>query len=161
MKNIIIDQVADPVLVATNKRLLDAVNGTKQSVLAACGGKGLCATCHVFVDKGMDQLSPRTPREESSLRMLSDYKPNSRLACQAKILGSGVVVSLPRGRYIESTNDLTTLIGRRADEPILHPVDGRTLIDQGKIITRSRIMELASVDVDVAEMKQRSLTVRD
>ena len=49
--------------------------------------------------------------------------------------------------------------GRRAEERILHPLDGRVLIETGKIITRSRITELSQVDVDVAEMKTRSLTL--
>ena len=69
------------------------------------------------------------------------------------------IVTLPRGRYLTATKDLSALIGRRAEERILHPIDGRVLIEAGKIITRSRIAELGQVDVDIAEMKTRSLTV--
>ena len=68
-------------------------------------------------------------------------------------------MALPRGRYLTASRDLESLIGRRADERILHPVDGRVLIESGKIITRSRIQELAQVDVDVAEVKTHSLTL--
>jgi 2Fe-2S ferredoxin len=71
-----------------------------------------------------------------------------------------VAVTLPRGRYLTASKDLNALIGRRAEERILHPLDGRVLIETGKIITRSRITELSQVDVDVAEMKTRSLTLK-
>lgn len=159
MKQVVIDGAAEPVSIRTNQRLLDAlaVSGTK--LLMACGGKGLCATCHVYVKAGAEKLSPLTPREQGSLRMLSERRPNSRLACQAKVTGEGVVVAVPRGRYLTASKELESLIGRRADERILHPVDGRVLIEAGKIITRSRISELAQVDVDIAEVKTHSLSL--
>lgn len=160
MKRVAIEGTADPIDIRTNQRLLDALVQSGTPLLMACGGKGLCATCHVYVSGGGDKLSPRTPREQMSLRMLSDLRPNSRLACQAKVQGEGVTVTLPRGRYLTASKDLNALIGRRAEERILHPLDGRVLIETGKIITRSRINELAQVDVDVAEMKTRSLTLR-
>lgn len=159
MKRVEIEGVADPVDIRTNQRLLDALVGAGAPLLMACGGKGLCATCHVYVVSGAERLSPRTPREQMSLRMLGDQRPSSRLACQAKVQGQGVTVTLPRGRYLTATKDLSALIGRRAEERILHPIDGRVLIEAGKIITRSRIAELGQVDVDIAEMKTRSLTV--
>ena len=72
--------------------------------------------------------------------------------------GEGVTVTLPQGRYLITTKDLESLVGRRAEERVLHPVDGRVLIEPGKIITRSRIRELAHVSVDLAEMHTRSLS---
>jgi ferredoxin len=159
MKRVAIEGVLDPVDVRTNQRLLDVLVNTGVPLLMACGGKGLCATCHVHVTTGAQQLSPRTPREQLALRMLSDARPTSRLACQAKVQGEGVTVSLPTGRYLTATKDLDDLIGRRAETRVLHPLDGRVLIEAGKIITRSRIRELAQVDVDLAEMRTRSLTV--
>lgn len=159
MKRVRVESHEDPVEVSTNARVLDAVLATRETLLMACGGKGLCATCHVYVTEGADHLSPMTPRERMSLPMLADRRPTSRLACQAKVLGSGVKVELPRGRFIDSASDLEKLIGRRAEEPILHPVTGAVLIENGKLITRSRIKELSFVDVDVAEMKTRSLSM--
>ncbi len=160
MKRVVIDGVADPISVHTNQRLLDVLVSSDTPLLMACGGKGLCATCHVFVTSGADKLSPRTPREQLSLRMLGDLRPNSRLACQAKVQGEGITVALPNGRYLTATGDLEGLVGRRAEERILHPIDGRVLIETGKIITRSRIRELGQVDIDLAEMRTRSLTIR-
>ena len=159
MKRVAIEGVADPVDVMTNQRLLDVLVRTGVPLTMACGVKGLCATCHVHVVSGGPQLSPRTPRETLSLRMLSDQRPNSRLACQAKVQGEGITVTLPKGKYLTATRELEDLVGRRAEERILHPVDGRVLIETGKIITRSRIRELGQVDVDLAEMHTRSLTM--
>jgi ferredoxin len=160
MKELEYDGLVDPVLVRTNQRLLEVLVANSAPITMACGGKGLCATCHIHVIAGADMLSPITPRERRSLRMLSDARPNSRLACQAKVTGSGVRVRQPKGRYISGTADLEGLIGRRAEEPILHPVDGQTLIALGKIITRSRVRALIQVDYEIAEMRTRSLTLK-
>jgi ferredoxin len=159
MKRVIIAGADEPINLHTNLRLIDAISTSGTKLLQACGGKGLCATCHVYIRAGAEQLSPVTPRERSSLRMLNERRDNSRLACQAKVVGDGVEVALPSGRYLTASTDLEALVGRRADERILHPVDGRVLIEPGKIITRSRIRELAAVDVDLAEVKSHSLTL--
>jgi uncharacterized 2Fe-2S/4Fe-4S cluster protein (DUF4445 family) len=118
----------------------------------ACGGKGLCATCHVFVERGQDALTPRTKRENRTLPLLGETSPNSRLACQAQVLRDGVVVRLPKGLYVERAADLDSLIGRRAEERVLHPVNGKILVPEGKIITRTIVRQLQNVDTDVQKM---------
>jgi len=158
LKKIYIDAHEDPVVVKTHTRVSEALLAIRENLLMACGGKGLCATCHVYVVEGPDCLSPLTPRERLSLDMLCDRQPNSRLACQCKVLQEGVKVALPQGRFISGTGDLERLIGRRAEEKILNPSNGAVLIAAGKIITRSRLAELAFVNVDIAEMRTRSLS---
>lgn len=111
-----------------------------------------------LLDAPSEVMSQMTPRERRSLLMLRDVRPNSRLACQAKVRGDGARVGKPGGRFIESAAELEDLVGRRAEQPILHPTDGRVLIEAGKIITRTRISQLGSVDVDVAELHALSLT---
>ena len=157
MKLVEVDGV-DPILVRTNSRLLDALHAASLPFLMACGGKGLCATCHVYVDAPSEFMSQITPRERRSLLMLRDVRPNSRLACQAKVRGNGVKIGKPGGRFIESAAELDDQVGRRAEQSILHPSDGRVLIEAGKIITRTRISQLRSVDTDVAELRALSLT---
>jgi ferredoxin len=159
MKKVIFEAHADPVLVHTSARVSDAALAVREKLLMACGGKGLCATCHVYVTAGMECLSPMTPRERMALPMLAERQPGSRLACQAKVLREGVQIALPSGQYISSSGELESLVGRRAEQQILHPVNGGVLIQAGKIITRSRLRELAYIDVDVAEMRTRSLTL--
>ncbi|MEM6732297.1 MAG: 2Fe-2S iron-sulfur cluster-binding protein [Myxococcota bacterium] len=159
MKSVALAGREDPIEVTTESRVLDALVASKADVLMACGGKGICATCHVHVEAGAENLTPMTAREKLSLKTLSNAKPNSRLACQAKITGPGVKVALPGVSYLVKSDDLLSLIGRRTDVDIVHPVNGSTLVQAGKIITRSRIEQLKSVDTDVAEMRARSMTL--
>lgn len=140
-------------------RLLDVLLSLRISLLMACGGKGLCATCHVYVESGMESVSPITPRERGSLSMLVDRRSCSRLSCQSKVIGPGLVLSVPKGRYIESTVDIESLIGRRTEVSILDPLSGRVLIEAGMLITRSRIKQLSQVDLDVAAVRARSETI--
>ena len=133
--------------------LLSQGNGRVKQV---CGGKGLCATCHVKVRSGVGALSPVTARERSTLSLITGAGSTSRLACQAKVLGDGVIVDLPPGIYLESLADIEALIGRRAEEPLLHPVTGMIVVPAGKIITRSVVMGLKSIDMDVVSMLQRT-----
>jgi len=60
-----------------------------------CGGNCACTTCHVIVQKGMDNLSPMQEDEEDRLDTAEGLTLTSRLACQARILGD-VVVEIPK-----------------------------------------------------------------
>lgn len=153
MKNVMLMPMGKQVSVKTESRVLDVLLGEELQVLMACGGKGLCATCHCWIEEGMDKLTPRTARELQTLKRVSGATETSRLTCQAKVLGEGVVVRLPDGLFIESTKDLESLIGKRATDNILHPIQGVVLVQKGKIITRSRIMELQDLDVDMDQMR--------
>jgi ferredoxin len=135
--------------------LVQQGNGRVKQV---CGGKGLCATCHIKVKEGQEALSPLNQRERTTLALLSGADACSRLACQAKVLGDGVVVELPDGIYLESLAQLDALIGRRAEEPLRHPVSGVVLVPSGKIITRSVVNQIKDIELDVVEMLKRSDT---
>jgi len=121
-----------------------------------CGGKGLCATCHIKVSSGQESLSPLGQREKRTLSLLSGADGNSRLGCQAKIIGNGVVIQVPDGIYLESLAQLDALVGRRAEEPLRHPLTGVILVPSGKIITRSTVNVLRNLDLDVVETLKRS-----
>ena len=54
----------------------------------ACGGNGFCTTCLLQVTKGMENLCPRTDREEN----MGITNDPDRLACQARVEGDGDVV---------------------------------------------------------------------
>lgn len=149
MKTVVLKPINENVSVRTESTVLDSLLARKCEVSMACGGQGICSTCHVYVKEGMDALTPMSEREQRTLGMVSRVNPESRLSCQARVIGEGVVVELPEGMFINSAGDLTSFIGKRAERPILHPKDGRVLIDKGKIITRSRIMQLEGEDFDV------------
>ncbi len=142
----------ETVTVMTQARLLDALLAREVPVKMFCGGKGLCATCHCYVVKHPENLTPITNQEALTLSILTGAKPNSRLACQAQLLGGDVEVELPKGLYIESVSELESLVGKRTDVPILHPVSGDVLILEGKIITRTLIMQLADVNFDISSV---------
>ena len=130
-------------------RLLDALLASNYPVMMACGGQGICATCHVYLRDGAEHVSPCSDRETRTLALITGATSESRLSCQTIMQQEGtVLVELPEGLYVESVSDLETLIGRRANKPILHPIDGRVLIQKGKIITRTRIMELGDLNFD-------------
>ena len=90
----------------------------------------------------MDSLSPLNRQEQRTLGTITTCSKNSRLACQARVIGEGVVVELPSGMYVSEIKDIESLIGRRAEKNILHPLSGKILVEQGKLITRSMISQL-------------------
>jgi len=57
----------------------------------ACGGVCACSTCHVYVTAGEDLLAEAEEEEEDILDKAFDVRINSRLGCQATIVGEGVV----------------------------------------------------------------------
>ena len=159
MKAIVFPQTGRTVQINTNDNLLQALLSEQVPVKMACGGRGLCATCHVFVERGKDGLTPLTKKEKRTLNVIGDATCESRLACQAKVLRDGVVVKLPQGLYIERSGDLETLIGRRTDDPVLHPLDGRILVQPKKIITRSVVTKLKGVEGEVQSLLASSREV--
>jgi len=60
----------------------------------ACGGVGVCGTCHVLVDSGEENLSPPSDDELDVIDSVPGNALNSRLACQAVVAGD-VEVTIP------------------------------------------------------------------
>lgn len=156
MKSVLLEPLGARVDVKTESQVLESLLAGKCDVAMACGGQGICATCHVRVVSGHESLSPPTTREQRSLALMTGRCQGSRLACQAKVLGEGVVIEVPEGMFIEKADDLESLVGRRTRVPILHPKDGRTLIRKNKIITRSKITQLEDEDFDVLGIRASS-----
>lgn len=135
--------------VETNGNLLSILIDKELDVLKECGGRGMCATCHVYIKQGMDFLSQMSRREQRTLEIITSCKPNSRLACQSRVLQDGVVVELPPGMYVKSLQDIEALIGRRAQTDMLHPVTGEILVESGKLITRSTLKQMENTDFSI------------
>jgi ferredoxin len=152
MKEVLLQPINQRVAIATNTRVLDTLLAQQCPVMMACGGQGICATCHVYVTGGPDSLTPMGDREKRTLALITGAQPNSRLSCQCRVLGEGVEILLPEGLYVQSFNDLEALIGKRTKVPILHPKDGRILIQKDKIITRTYIMQLQDVDFNLGSV---------
>jgi ferredoxin len=141
-KTVKLEPIAQESTIATNGNLLSVLLNKDLDVLKECGGRGMCATCHIYVTDGMEALTPINRREQRTLEVITSCKTNSRLACQARVLGEGVVVELPPGMYVNSLQDIEALIGRRAEQSLLHPITGAVLVEAGKLITRSMMRQL-------------------
>ncbi|MGL5097172.1 MAG: 2Fe-2S iron-sulfur cluster-binding protein, partial [Planctomycetia bacterium] len=89
MKTVRFQPINETLSVKTETDLLQALLAKNLNVLMACGGKGLCATCHVHVRGGMEKVTPRTERENRTLSFITGASPDSRLACQCRVLGEG------------------------------------------------------------------------
>jgi len=150
-KRVRIEPIAQVLDIETNGNLLSILMEEDLNILKECGGRGMCATCHVYIQEGMNALSPIAKREQRTLEVITTCKPNSRLACQAKVMAEGVVVELPVGMYIQSIQDVEALIGRRCERPMLHPVTGQTLVEVGQLITRSMVRQLESTDFRIGD----------
>ncbi|MEO0867472.1 MAG: 2Fe-2S iron-sulfur cluster-binding protein [Cyanobacteria bacterium J06642_11] len=142
VKKVRLEPIAQESSVETNGNLLSVLLHKDLSVLKECGGRGMCATCHIYVNDGMDALTRISRREQRTLSIITSCRPTSRLACQARVIGNGVVVELPPGMYVSSVQDIEPLIGRRADQDLLHPLTGAILVEQGKLITRSMLRQI-------------------
>ncbi|MBT9311251.1 2Fe-2S iron-sulfur cluster-binding protein [Leptothoe kymatousa] len=157
VKTVRLEPIAQESAVETNGNLLSVLLHRDLSVLKECGGRGMCATCHIYVNRGMESLTPISRREQRTLAIITSCHANSRLACQARVMGNGVVVELPPGMYVNSVQDIEPLIGRRADQDLLHPLTGAVLVEKGKLITRSMLRQIEnSKDLNLNDYFQHS-----
>ena len=72
-------------------------------IVAECGGSGICATSHVYVDEAwITRLPPPEPHELDMLdATAAERRPGSRLSCQI-VLGpelQGLRVTVPDRQY--------------------------------------------------------------
>ncbi|WP_019502036.1 2Fe-2S iron-sulfur cluster-binding protein [Pseudanabaena sp. PCC 6802] len=131
---------------ATGEQLLNVLLSNKVNVLKACGGNGRCATCHVFVKEGMDALSPPTQQERLTLSLMRIEQSNARLACQCKVLDRGVVLEVPKGKYVNSEAELESLVGKKAQQSLVHPFTGEVLVQEGKLILRTALEKMQELN---------------
>jgi ferredoxin len=146
-----LDPINTEIAIQTNDNLLSGLLKNELNIMKECGGRGMCATCHVFIKEGMEGLSPMNRREQRTLEVITTCNQLSRLACQARVMGEGVVIELPSGTYVNQIEDVETLIGRRAEQDILHPLTGAVLVEAGKLITRTMITQLKDTKGQVSE----------
>ncbi|MBP3943874.1 2Fe-2S iron-sulfur cluster binding domain-containing protein [Sphingobacteriaceae bacterium WQ 2009] len=74
-----------PVPTDINLSLMEILKASGYDILATCGGMALCATCHVEILAGGQQLREPEDQELAMLDSLPDADDNSRLACQLRL----------------------------------------------------------------------------
>ncbi len=65
--------------------LMEFLKGNEYDILATCGGMALCATCHVEVLSGFNELHAISDDEYAMLDTLPNITATSRLSCQLKL----------------------------------------------------------------------------
>ncbi|MGJ1196655.1 2Fe-2S iron-sulfur cluster-binding protein [Sphingobacterium spiritivorum] len=68
-----------------NLSLMEILKASEYEILATCGGMALCATCHVQILEGAENLSEPQDQELDMLDTLPDADDESRLACQIRL----------------------------------------------------------------------------
>ncbi|VTU01063.1 ferredoxin : Ferredoxin OS=Geitlerinema sp. PCC 7407 GN=GEI7407_2951 PE=4 SV=1: Fer2 [Gemmataceae bacterium] len=154
MKSVTMVPVGGQLEVATGSRLVEGLLSQDLEIDMACGGRGLCATCHVYLRAGKDCVSPPSARELRTLGLLATADPDSRLACQCHIEGNGIVVEVPEGMYVQSVEQVDALVGTVAGYDYLHPITGQRLIPKGKLITRSIFNEFVSAAKELKRVRE-------
>ncbi|MCK9915674.1 2Fe-2S iron-sulfur cluster-binding protein [Microbacteriaceae bacterium K1510] len=74
--------------VAEGATLLSAILAAEELVSHKCEGKASCGTCHIFVHEGRKGLTKVAREENEKLDTIVGVGSKSRLACQAKVLGT-------------------------------------------------------------------------
>ncbi|GAB4131115.1 MAG: hypothetical protein OHK0045_21300 [Raineya sp.] len=85
------------ILISEKKTILQSLAEHHVDWMQACGAKGRCTTCKMFVWQGQDSLSPLS-KAETKFVQEGRLLPKERLACQAKPVASEnemVIVSVP------------------------------------------------------------------
>jgi ferredoxin len=154
MKTVTLIPVGGDLDVTTGTALVKGLLARDLKIDMACGGKGLCATCHIYVRQGRENLSPKTAREERTLALVTTADCDSRLACQARVEDNGAVIEVPAGLYVQNIDDIGDLIGATANYDYLHPITGRVLIPKGKIITRTVYAEFVSAANELKAVRE-------
>jgi 2Fe-2S ferredoxin len=65
--------------------LMEVLKASEYAILATCGGMALCATCHVEVVNGIENLGSPNDSELDMIDTLPNADSKSRLACQIRI----------------------------------------------------------------------------
>jgi ferredoxin, 2Fe-2S len=74
--------------VAEGTTLLAAILEAEPEFAHKCDGNAKCGTCHIFVLEGRKGVSKTTREENEKLDSIVGVGSKSRLACQAKVLGT-------------------------------------------------------------------------
>lgn len=73
---------------AEGMTLLAAILAADVTLTHKCNGNASCGTCHVFVQEGRKGLTRIAREENEKLDSIVGVGSKSRLACQAKVLGT-------------------------------------------------------------------------
>jgi ferredoxin, 2Fe-2S len=73
---------------AEGQTLLEIIMSSGEPITHKCEGQAQCGSCHIFVQEGRKGISKVAREENEKLDTIVGVGSKSRLACQAKILGT-------------------------------------------------------------------------
>ena len=76
--------------------ICDALLAADIEIEHACEKSCACTTCHVIVREGFVALEPATDEEDDLLDKAWGLTPVSRLACQAVVTETALVIEIPK-----------------------------------------------------------------
>lgn len=68
-----------------NLSLMEVLRASEYPIAATCGGMALCATCHIEILEGEENLGTPKDLELDMIDTLPNATPMSRLACQIRL----------------------------------------------------------------------------
>jgi len=98
MPRIIFQPAGKAVDVPPGTLVIDAAEVAGVDLPANCGGVCACTTCHVWIEAGLETVSPAEEREDDKLGEAMGLRPESRLGCQARVGDGDLVVRIPGNR---------------------------------------------------------------
>jgi 2Fe-2S ferredoxin len=81
--------------IAAGEDVLDVVLDNGIKLQHNCGGVCGCSTCHIYVNKGMDNIQEISEKEEDFVDRAVRPKITSRLACQCVVLDGDIEITIP------------------------------------------------------------------
>ncbi|AWM35508.1 ferredoxin [Hymenobacter nivis] len=94
-------QPAQTHVAAAGESVLDVALNNAIQLQHNCGGVCGCSTCHVYVDRGGDDLPEISDKEEDFIDRAENPRINSRLACQCVVeAGMELTVTVPPQHFL-------------------------------------------------------------
>ena len=94
-------QPAQTHVAAAGESVLDVALNNGIQLQHNCGGVCGCSTCHVYINKGGDDLPEISDKEEDFIDRAENPRINSRLACQCVVeRDMQLVVTIPPQHFL-------------------------------------------------------------
>ena len=95
-------QPAQTHVAASGESILDVALNNGIHLQHNCGGVSGCSTCHIYVDKGGDELPDISEKEEDFIDRAINPRLCSRLACQCVLANKAqeIVVTIPSQHFL-------------------------------------------------------------
>ena len=74
-KTLKLEPMGQETAIQTNANILSVLLKEELNVMSECGGRGMCATCHVYIKSGKESLSHIGRRERRTLEVITSANP--------------------------------------------------------------------------------------